>query len=102
MNFGEEKGAYMRIEKEKVLDNSNPIVMNNLTIKPILSGDNYRYLGIDENIAYSGPINKTHVLKEYLNRTCKIWKSELSDYNKMLAHNTFALTTITATVGILE
>ena len=102
MNFGEEKGAYMRIEKEKVLDNSNPIVMNNLTIKPILSGDNYRYLGIDENIAYSGPINKTRVLKEYLNRTRKIWKSELSDYNKMLAHNTFALPTITATVGILE
>ena len=76
--------------------------MNDLTIKPILSGDNYRYLGIDENIAYSGPINKTCVLKEYINRTRKIWKSELSDYNKMLAYNTFALPNITATVGILE
>ena len=85
-----------------MVDNSNPTVMNDLTIKPILSGDNYRYLGIDENIAYSGPINKTHVLKEYLNHMCKIWKSELSDYNNMLAHNTFALPTITATVGILE
>ena len=76
--------------------------MNDLTIKPILSEDNYRYLGADENIAYSGPINKTRVLKEYLNRIRKIWKSELCDYNKMLAHNTFALPTITATVGILE
>ena len=76
--------------------------MKHLTIKPILSGDNYRYLGIDENIAYSCPINKPRVLKEYLNRTRKIWKSELSDYNKMLAHNTFALPSITAIVGILE
>ena len=42
MNFGEEKCAYMRIEKGKMEDNSNPIVMNDLTIKPILSGDNYR------------------------------------------------------------
>ena len=60
------------------------------------------YLGIDENIAYSGPISKTRVLNEYLNRTCKIWISELLDYNIMLAHNTFALLTITATVGIIE
>ena len=52
----------------------------NLIIKPVLSGDNYRCLGIDENITCSGPINKTHVLKEYLNRMRKIWKSELSDY----------------------
>ena len=81
MNFGKEKCTYMRIEKGKMLDSSNPTVVNDLIIKPILSGDNYRYLGICENIAYSGPIDKTRVLKEYLNRTRKIWKSELSDYN---------------------
>ena len=67
MNFG----AYMRIVKGKMVDNSNPIVMNDLTIKSILSGDNYRYIGIDENITNSGPINKICVLKEYLNRTRK-------------------------------
>ena len=76
--------------------------MNDLTIKPILSRDNYCYLGIDENIGQSGPINKTCVLKEYLNCIREIWKSEISDYNKMLAHNTFAIPTITATVGTLE
>ena len=46
MNFGEEKCAYTQIEKWKMVDNSDPIVMNDLTIEPILSGDNYRYLGI--------------------------------------------------------
>ena len=49
MNFGEEKCAYMRIEKGKMVDSSNPTVMNNLTIRPTLSGENYRYLGTDEN-----------------------------------------------------
>ena len=102
MNFGEEKCAYLQLEKGKIVDNSNPIAMNDLTIQPILSGDNYRYLGIDENVPYSGLINKIRVLKEYLNRTRKIWKFELSDYNKMLAHSIFALPTLTATVGILE
>ena len=59
MNFGEGKCTYMQIEKGKMVDNSNSIVMNDLIIKPILSGDNYRYLRIDENIACSSPINKT-------------------------------------------
>ena len=69
MNFGKEKCTYMWTKKGKMVDSSNPIVMKDLIIKPILSGDNYRYLGIGENIAYSGPINKTRVLKEHLNRT---------------------------------
>ena len=56
MNFGEEKCAYMRIEKGKMVDSSNPIVMNNLTIKPILSGDNYCYLGIDEILLIVVPL----------------------------------------------
>ena len=102
MNFGEQKCAYMRIEKGKMVDNSNTIVMNDLTIKPILSGGNYCYLGIDRNIAYSGPINKIRVSKEYLNRTHKILKFELSDYNEILAHNNLILPTITTTVDILD
>ena len=32
----------------------------------------------------------------------KIWSSELSAYNKHLAHNTFALPVLTLTFGILD
>ena len=35
MNFGEGKCAYIRIEKRKMEDNSNPIIVNDLTIKPL-------------------------------------------------------------------
>ena len=69
---GEKKCVYMPIEKGKMVNSSNPTLMNDLIIKPILSGYNYCYLGIGENITYSGPINKTRVLKEYLNLTRKI------------------------------
>ena len=46
MTFGEDKCAFMEIHKGKMVNNLEPIVINNLTIKPIQHGDIYRYLGI--------------------------------------------------------
>ena len=102
MQFGEDKCAYLQIEKGKVMQNLKPISINGLTIKPIEEGDNCKYLGIDENISYNGPINKERVTKEYINRIRKIWNSQLSDFNKAVAHNAFAVPTLTSTVGILD
>ena len=102
MQFGEDKCAYLQIEKGKIMQNLKPISINGLTIKPIEEGDNYKYLGIDENISYNGPMNKERVTKEYINRIRKIWNSQLSDVNKAVAHNTFAVPTLTSTVGILD
>ena len=102
MQFGEDKCAYLQIEKGKVMQNLKPILINGLTIKPIEEGDNYKYLGIDENISYNGPINKERVTKEYINCIRKIWNSQLSDFNKTVAHNAFAVPTLTSTVEILD
>ena len=102
MQFGEGKCAYLRVEKGEVMQNLKPISINGLIIKPIEEGDNYKYLGIDENISYNGPINKERVTKEYINRIRKIWNSQLSDFNKAVAHNAFAVPTLTSTVGILD
>ena len=86
MTFGEDKCAFMEIHKGKMVNNLEPLVINNLTIKPIQHRDSYRYLGIDE----------------YLYRIRKIRFSELTDFNKMIAHNSFAILIFTATVGILD
>ena len=102
MTFGEDKCAFMEIYKGNMVNNLEPLVINNLTIKPIQHGDSYRYLGIDENISYSGPLNKEKICKEYLYRIRKIWLSELTDFNKMIAHNSFAIPIFTTTVGILD
>ena len=75
MQFGKDKCPYLQIEKGKVMQNLKPISLNSLTIKPIEEGDNYMYLGIDENISYNGPINKERVTKEYINCIRKICNS---------------------------
>ena len=84
------------------MQNLKPISINGLTIKPIEKGDNYKYLGINENITYNGQINKERATKESINRIRKIWNSKLSDFNKPVAHNTFAVPNLTSTVGILD
>ena len=58
-------------------------------------------MGIDENISYVGLVNKNRVTKEYYTRVKRIWNSELSSVNKVIAHNSFAVPVLTTTVGIL-
>ena len=59
-------------------------------------------MGQDENVAYEGTINKERVTKEYLSRVKKTWSSELSAYNKAIAHSSFATPVITPTIDILD
>ena len=64
--------------------------------------DSYKYLGADEGVAYRGTLNKDRVVKEYIKRIRKIWKSELSARNKVIAHNSIAVPIVTPTFGILD
>ena len=102
MRFGGTKCAYQIIEKGKLVHQVEPILMNGLTIEPIKNGEAYKYLGQDENLGYVGPANKERVEKEFLKRVKNIWNSELSAYNKFIAHNAFAVPVITPTFGILN
>ena len=102
MTFGEDKCAYQQIEKGKLINNTKELQISNLKIKPIPEGDSYKYLGIDENISYVGLVNKTRVTKEYYTRVKRIWNSELSSVNKVIAQNSFAVPVLTTTAGILN
>ena len=53
-------------------------------------------------MSHSGPLNKENICREYIYRIRKIWLSELTDFNKMIAHNSFAIPLFTTTVGILD
>ena len=61
MTFGESKCAYQCIERGK---KKLPLLVNNLTLKEIDEGDQYRYLGIDESVGILGPLNKERGIKE--------------------------------------
>ena len=53
-------------------------------------------------IEFVGPINKDRILKECTNRVRKIWSSELWDYNKVTAYDSFAILIITQSVGVIN
>ena len=101
MVFGESKCAFLAIDKGKIVESHKVIVINGVAIKPLKDGDSYKYLSQDENIGYVGPLNKARVTAEYKKRVRKIWSSELSAYNKHIAHNVFALPVLTPTFGII-
>ena len=101
MIFGDSECAFLAIDKGKIVESHEVIAMNGITIKPLKDGNSYKYLGQDENIGYLGLLNKARVTAEYKKRARKIWSSELSAYNKHIAHNVFALPVLTPTFGII-
>lgn len=62
----------------------------------------YRYFGIDKNIRHAGAINKQKIVKENYHRIKKIWNSDLSSLNKIIAHKTFAVSAFIISAGIFE
>ena len=58
MTFGDDKCAYQQTQKGKLLQCTKNLDINQLSIKAMKEGDTYKYLGIDENTSYIGPINK--------------------------------------------
>ena len=104
MQFGEDKCAYINIERGGGVrkEQNATIEMNGLKMNELKSDDSYKYLGMDEDIAYQGELNKDRVMKEYYRRVKKIWRSELNSKNKITAHNIFATPIFTLTFGVLD
>ena len=95
MRFGVDKCAYMYRTRTE-------LEMDGLKISELQDTDSYKYLGADEDVAYRGTLNKDRVVKEYIKRIRKIWKSELLARNKVIAHNSFAVPILTPAFGILD
>ena len=92
--------AFQIIERGKRKNHDNTLRINGLSIKEVEEGDTYRYLGIEEAIGIADTLNKEKVLKEFKRRTKTIWTSELNAKNKIIAHDTFAVSMVTPTIGM--
>jgi hypothetical protein len=101
MEFGQAKCAYAVVKRGKVVRSNEKLEINGLALSPLSENEGYKYLGLDETLAYDGPLNVARVTKEYLRRVRKIWSSELSAVNKTIAHNAFAIPVLTPTFGLL-
>ena len=90
MEFGSDKCAYIYIERGKKVSRGENISINDVELKELGNGEQYKYLGQDECVGYTEELNKDKVMKEYYKRVHKIWSSELYGNNKVIAHNIFA------------
>ena len=102
MEFGTVKCAYLYIENGKRKTLGDTIDINGLHLEELEEGDTYKYLGQDEAVGLSSPLNKDKVTKEYYRRVRKIWESELYAKHKIMAHNMFAVPVLSPTFGILN
>ena len=102
MSFRDSKCAYRCIQREKRKEIGSPLGVDHLTVEEIKEGDNYKYLGIDESVGFDGSLNKERIIREYERRVNRIWRSELNAKNKSIAPNSFAVSLITPTTGVLN
>ena len=94
---------YIHRKREgKSLGKSIVHVVNDVEIKELEDREMYKYLGMDEDVGYHGPLNKDRINKEFIHRAKKIWNSKLYSRNKATAFNAFALPVLTMSVGILD
>ena len=77
MEFGADKCAYLRIQKGERTSLGSVLEMNGLELSELKEGESYKYLGMDEDIAITGEIDKENMRSEYFRRVRKIWNSEL-------------------------
>ena len=102
MTFGLANCACIYIERGKRKSLGKRIDISGIEISELEEGNMYKYLGVDEDIGFDGPLNKEKIRKEFLWRTRKIWESELYSRNKVTAYTTFALPLLTTSVDILH
>ena len=84
MKLGESKCAYMVIEKGEIIEHVGPIVMNDVIVNPMKTGECYKYLwkNIRKEWKTSGQVNCLHItsilLIMHLLLLSNIWYSQVN------------------------
>ncbi|KAI5728961.1 hypothetical protein M8J77_023689 [Diaphorina citri] len=101
MSFGLEKCNVLHIKKGIMSDPVNMTLSNDVTINSLTKDEQYKYLGIQQQIS----INDTEMKRQYENlfmkRVNTVLKTELNAKNKIQAINTWAIPLLIYTFGIL-
>ena len=61
MKMGKDKCAYINIEKGKKVSLGNTFKMHETKMTELTQGENYTYLGQDEDVGYNDSLNKGKV-----------------------------------------
>ena len=91
MEFGIEKCAMLVMEKEKIVKSVVTELSNGKVIKSLQEGESYKYFGILEVDKFLEEKMKLNVLKKYIRRLRKVFKSKLNGRNLVCGVNTWAI-----------
>ena len=91
MEFGIEKCAMLLMEKGKIVKSVGIELPGGKVIKSLQEGESYKYLGILEADKLLEEKMKLVVLKEYIRRLRKVFKSKLNGGNLVCGVNTWAV-----------
>lgn len=98
MTFGLDKCAIISITRGTA-DRQADGVMN---IKSLLPGETYRYLGISQNNSVQHTALKEEFRNKYQHRLTKLLNSELNGVNLITAINTWAVSSLIYSFGVLK
>ncbi|PFX18700.1 hypothetical protein AWC38_SpisGene16924 [Stylophora pistillata] len=80
----------------KQVQDAKDVKLNETSVvKNLESGSNYKFLGIKESVMQDEKQALKEAAKVYFRRLSVIWTSPLSDFNRVLATNQFALPALT-------
>ena len=102
MEFGLDKCAKCTIKKGKKIKGVDIEIEQGEFIEDLESGENYKYLGIEENASLEHKKLRENARKEYIRRLKKICRSELSPRNKITAMNQIATPLLSYGFGIID
>ncbi|KAL1446559.1 hypothetical protein WDU94_012428 [Cyamophila willieti] len=101
MSFGLDKCNVLNIKKGKLCDPEDMTLSNKLTINSLQQDEQYKYLGIHQQIT----INHSEIKKQYeasfMKRVTTILKTELNARNKIQSINCWAIPLLAYTFGII-
>ena len=88
------KCAVLHLKKGKVVDKDGDIRLNEKIILKCLEIQPYKFLGMPETDIHNTDKLIQPLIENISQRTNVIWTSPLSDFNKVLATNSFAMSLV--------
>ena len=93
--WNERKCAVAHVKRGKLETSDGLIIREEDVIESLKEGSQYKFLGVLESVNHEDNRVLQNAEKVYMDRLSVIWSSPLSDYNKVLATNQFALPALT-------
>lgn len=102
MEFGMSKCKMLVIQKGKWKEEISDETLQKQTLNKMHENETYKYLGFEQNTRLEHTLIKKELLRHYILRLKLLLKSKLNSKNLFKAINTFAISLLTYSFGIIK